>query len=130
MDVVGSRVDLEHLLKGHDGRLYPRGAHRLLARVFAPYSVHGDSYRRQEARVGRYDTMRSREYSGACVPLNINTSRVGDACCLLFMTLCCEACHGEGTTNGFMLQMAGWTWASTPKSQIEECQRVAKAVMW
>ena len=83
IDVVGSTVDLEHLLNGHDGRLYPRGVHRLLARVLAPCSVHGDSYRRQEARVGRYDTMRSREYSGAFVPLNINTTRVGNACCLL-----------------------------------------------
>ena len=72
--------------------------------------------------MGRYDTMRSREYSGAFVPLNINTTRVGNACCCWFMTLCCEACHGEGATNGFMLQMAGWTWASTPKSQTEECQ--------
>ena len=78
IDVVGSTVDLEHLLNGHDGRLYPRGVHRLLARVLAPCSVHGDSYRRQEARVGR-----SREYSGAFVPLNINTTRVGNACCLL-----------------------------------------------
>ena len=33
--------------------------------------------------MGRYDTMRSREYSGAFVPLNINTTRVGNACCLL-----------------------------------------------
>ena len=68
IDVVGSTVDLEHLLNGHDGRLYPRRVHRLLARVLAPCSVHGDSYRRQEARVGRYDTMRSREYLGAFVP--------------------------------------------------------------
>ena len=83
IDVVGSTVDLEHLLNGHDGRLYPRGIHRLLARVLAPCTVHGDSYRRQEARVGRYDTMRSREYSGAFVPLNINTTRVSNACCLL-----------------------------------------------
>ena len=42
-----------------------------LARVLAPCSVHGDSYRRQEARVGRYNTMRSRDYLGAFVPLNI-----------------------------------------------------------
>ena len=83
IDVVGSTVDLEHLLNGHDGRLYPRGVHRLLARVLAPCSVHGDSYRRQEARVGRYDTMRSQEYLGAFVPLNMNTTRVGNACCLL-----------------------------------------------
>ena len=83
IDVVASTVDLEHLLNGHDGRLYPRGVHRLLARVLAPCSVHGDSYRRQEAKVGRYDTMRSQEYLGAFVPLNINTTRVGNACCLL-----------------------------------------------
>ena len=83
IDVVGSRSDLEHLLNGHDGRLYPRRVHPLLARVLAPCSVHGDSYRQQEARVGHYDTMRSREYSGAFVPLNINTTRVGNACCLL-----------------------------------------------
>ena len=83
IDVVGSTVDLEHLLNGHDGRLYPRGVHRLLARVLAPCSVHGDSYRRQEARVGRYDPMRSREYSAASVPLNINTTRLGNACSLL-----------------------------------------------
>ena len=61
-----STVDLGHLLNGHDGRLYPRGVHRLLARVLAPCTVHG--YRRQEARVGRYDTKRSREYLGAFVP--------------------------------------------------------------
>ena len=83
IDVVGSTVDLEHLLNGHHGQLYPHGVHRLLARVLAPCSVHGDSYRRQEARVGRYDTMCSREYSGALVPLNINTTCVGNACCLL-----------------------------------------------
>ena len=53
IDVVGSTVDLEHRLNGHDGRLYPCRVHRLLARVLAPCSVHGDSYRRQEARVGR-----------------------------------------------------------------------------
>ena len=83
IDVLGSAVDLEHLLNGHDGRLYPREVHRLLARVLAPCTVRGDSYRRQEARVGRYNQMRSREYSGALVPLNINTTRVGNACCLL-----------------------------------------------
>ena len=83
IDAVGSTLDLEHLLNGHDGRLYPRGVHQLLARVLAPCSVHGDSYRRQEDRAGRYDTMHSREYSGAFVPLNINTTRVGNACCLL-----------------------------------------------
>ena len=33
--------------------------------------------------MGRYDTMRSWEYSGAFVPLNINTTRVGNACRLL-----------------------------------------------
>ena len=33
--------------------------------------------------MGRYDMMRSREYLGAFVPLNINTTRVGNACCLL-----------------------------------------------
>ena len=68
IDVVGSTVDLEHLVNGHNGRLYPREVHRLLARVLAPCSVHGDSYRRQEARVGRYDTMHSREHLGAFVP--------------------------------------------------------------
>ena len=83
IEVLGSTVDLEHLLNGHDGRLYPRGVHRLLACVLAPCTVHGDSYSRREARVGRYDQMRSREYSGAFVPLNINTTRVGNACCLL-----------------------------------------------
>ena len=87
IDVRGSTADLEHLLNGHDRRLYPRGVHQLLARVLAPCSVHGDSGRRQEARVGCYDTMRSREYSGAFVPLNINTTRVGNACCLLFRAI-------------------------------------------
>ena len=52
IDVVGFTVDLEHLLNGHDGRLYPRGVHRLLAWILV----------RQEARLGRYDTMRTREY--------------------------------------------------------------------
>ena len=68
IDVVGSTADLEHLLNGHDGRLFSCGVHRLLARVLAPCSVHGDSYRLQEARLERYDTMRSREYSGAFFP--------------------------------------------------------------
>ena len=72
IDVMWSTVDLEplyiHILNGHDGRWYPRGVHGLLARVLAPCSVHGDSYRRQEVRVGRYDTMRSREHSRAFVP--------------------------------------------------------------
>ena len=36
---LGSTVDLGHLLNGHDGRLYPRGVHRLLARVLAPCTV-------------------------------------------------------------------------------------------
>ena len=83
IDLAGSTVDLEHLLNGHDGRLYPRGVHRLLARVLAPCSVHGDSFRRREARMWRYDTIRSREYPGVCVPLNINTTRVGNACLLV-----------------------------------------------
>ena len=46
IDVVGSTVDLEHLVNGHDGRLFPCRLQRLLARVLAPCSVHGDSYRR------------------------------------------------------------------------------------
>ena len=33
--------------------------------------------------MGCYYTMRSREYSGAFVPLNINTTCVGNARCLL-----------------------------------------------
>ena len=87
IDVVGSTIDLGYLLNGHDGRLYPRGVHWLLARVPTSCIVHGDSYRRQEARVGCYDAMRSREYSGAFVPLNINTTRVGNARCLLVRTI-------------------------------------------
>ena len=49
IDVVGSTADLGHLLSGHNGRLYQRRVHLLLARVLAPYTVHGDSYRQQEA---------------------------------------------------------------------------------
>ena len=45
IDIVGSTIDLRHLLNGHDGRLYPRGFHQLLARVLAPCTVHEDSYR-------------------------------------------------------------------------------------
>ena len=41
--------------------------------------MQGDSYRRQEAQAGRYDTMRSREYLGAFVLFNINTTHVGNA---------------------------------------------------
>ena len=65
------------------GDLYPHGVHQLLAQVLAPCIVHGDSYRRQEATVGHYDTMRSGEYLGAFVPLKRNTTRVGNALCLL-----------------------------------------------
>ena len=83
IDVVGSTADLGHLLNNHDGRLYPHRVHRFLARVLAPCTMHGDSYRRQEATVGCYDTMRSWEYLGAFVPLNINTTCVGNARCLL-----------------------------------------------
>ena len=83
IDAVGSTVDLGHLLNSHDGQLYPRGVHRLLARVLAPCTAHEDSYRQQKASVGRYDTMCNREYSGAFVPLNTNTTRVGNARCLL-----------------------------------------------
>ena len=83
IDVVGSTVDLGHLLNGHDGRLYPRTVHQLLARVLGLCIVHGDCYRRQEVRVGRYDTMCRREYAGAFVPLNKNTTRFGNARCLL-----------------------------------------------
>ena len=96
IDVVGSTVDSEHLLNGHDGRLYPRGVHRLLARVLAPCNVHGDSYRRQEARVGHYDTMRSREYSGVFVPLNINTTCVVMHVVCWFVPLCCEDAMEKG----------------------------------
>ena len=83
IDVVGSTADLEHPLNGHHGQLYPHRVHRLLAGVLAPCSVHGESYRRQEAKLGRYDTMCRWEYAGAFVPLNINTTCVGNACCLL-----------------------------------------------
>ena len=31
IDIVGSTVDLQYLLNGHDGRLYPRGVHRFEA---------------------------------------------------------------------------------------------------
>ena len=80
IDIFGSKVDLGHVVNGHDGRLYPRGVHRMLVRVLTPCIVHGDSYRRQEARVGRYNTM----YWGAfVVPLNIHTTPVGNAHCLL-----------------------------------------------
>ena len=91
MDVMGSTVHLGHLLNGHDGRLYPHGVRRLLDQVLAPCTMRGDSYRRQEAKVGRYHTMRSREYSGAFVPLNIN-----HPCpqCMLFAGSChCAAKH-------------------------------------
>ena len=33
--------------------------------------------------MGRYNTMHSREYLGPFVPLNINTTYVGNACSLL-----------------------------------------------
>ena len=46
IDIVGSTVDLGHVLNGHDGRMYPRGVHRQLARVLTPCTVLGDSYRR------------------------------------------------------------------------------------
>ena len=59
--VVGSTVDLGYLLKGQDGRLYPRGVQWFLARVLTPC------------------TMRSRAYSGVFVPFNIDTSRVSNA---------------------------------------------------
>ena len=59
IDLVGSTRDLEHLLNSHDGRLYLSKVHQLPAGVLAPCSVHGDAYRRQEAKVWRYDTMRS-----------------------------------------------------------------------
>ena len=81
IDVVGCIADLGHLQSGHNGRLYQRGVHLLLARVLARYTVHGDSYR-QNSRVGCYNTMHSREYLGTFVPLNINTTRVSNACCL------------------------------------------------
>ena len=68
IDVLGSTIDLGHLLNGHNRRLYPHGAHQLLAWVLAPCIVHGDSYRRQEARVGHYDTMCSRQYLGVLFP--------------------------------------------------------------
>ena len=74
---VESTIDLGHLLNGHDGRLYPRKVHPLLARVLAPCIEHGDSYHQQEARVGLYNN------SGAFVPLNMNTTHVGNARCLL-----------------------------------------------
>ena len=81
IDVVGSTVDLGHLLNGHDGRLYPRGVHRLLARVLAPCTVHGDFYRRQEARVGRYDMPKS-----------------------ITMPPCCALCHiVQATRKSYML---------------------------
>ena len=37
--------------------------------------------------MGHYNTMRSREYSGAFVPLNTITTRVGNARCLLVRTI-------------------------------------------
>ena len=38
MDVVGSTVDLGHLLNGHDGRLYPRGSTGCLPE-FSPHAL-------------------------------------------------------------------------------------------
>ena len=103
-------IHLGHLLNGHDGRLHPRGSHSLLALVLAPCTMHGDSYRRQEARVGRYDVMRSWEYLGAFVPLNINTTYVGNARFLLNRVLVLQSMLWKGghrqlhVTNG-MLEM-------------------------
>ena len=76
---MGSIVNLGYLPNGQDGRLYPSGVHKFLALVLTPCPLHGDSYRRQEARVGCYDAMHSRGTLRAFVPLNPNTTRVNSA---------------------------------------------------
>ena len=77
IDAVESTLDLGHLVNNHDGRLYPRKVHHSLAWVLAPCTLHGDSYRRQEAKVECYNTF---------VPFRINTIHVGNARCLLYCT--------------------------------------------
>ena len=49
--------------------------------------------------MGRYDTMRSRENLWAFVPLNIDTIRVGNACCWLVREIMREACYEAGATD-------------------------------
>ena len=51
MDIVGSIVDLVHLLNGQDGLSATCGVQQLLARVLAPSTFHWDSDHRQEAWV-------------------------------------------------------------------------------
>ena len=62
--------------------------------------------------MGRYDTMHSREYLGAFVPLNINTTCVRNARCLLVCAIVLRGMLGRRrhqrlhVANG-MLDM-GW----------------------
>ena len=88
---VESTVDFGHLLKGHDGRLCPHKAHQLFPQVLAPCAVHGDSYRRQEARVGHYNTMHSQEYLGAFLPLKLKTTHVDNSRDGSIVPLCCKS---------------------------------------
>ena len=52
-DIVITQNELGYVLNGRDGQLHPHRVHRLLGRVLAPCTLHGDSYHRQEAWVGR-----------------------------------------------------------------------------
>ena len=70
------------------GAIVPMRVHQLLDRVLGLCTLHGDFYRRQEARVGK--------------------SAMHAIC--WFVPLCCEACYGERATDSYMLQMPCWTW--------------------
>ena len=60
--------------------------------------------------MGRYNRMRSRQYSGAFVPLNINTTHVGNAscslkCAILLQSLLCKRGHQQLHVANAMLEM-------------------------
>ena len=93
--------------------IVPTRVHRLLALVLAPCTMYGGSYRRHEARVGRYNTMCSWEYSGVFVPLNINTTCVGNARCLLVRAIVLRS----------MPWRRGHRWEIAKQRNAKECQK-------